>query len=247
MPLSLKYEYERNMKRSSKVHPIREADLYRPVKKFLTSQGYNVKGEVEHCDVIGVRDSGSLVVVELKLSINLTVILQAIDRLQISHIVYVGVPKEISVLRHRRRQIVKLFRMLGLGLMIIDSSSPIGDVDILCDPGPYRPRQVKQRVERLLGEFMHRVGDPNPGGSSMRRGVMTAYRQKALAIAKYLQEHGETKAAVIARSLTEPKTRVILYNDVYGWFDRLGKGIYTLSPRGEAELPKWLASGQMAD
>ena len=94
---------------------------------------------------------------------------------------------------------------------------------------------------------MHRVGDPNTGGSTARRGIMTVYRQKALAIAEYLQEHGETKAAVIAGSLAESKTRVILYDNVYGWFDRLGKGVYALSPRGEAEFPKWLTHDQTVD
>ena len=69
---------------------------------------------------------------------------------------------------------------------------------------------------------------------------MTAYRQKALAIAQHLQEHGETKAAVIAQSLAEPKTRVILYDNVYGWFDRRGKGVYALSHQGNAEISKWL-------
>ena len=94
---------------------------------------------------------------------------------------------------------------------------------------------------------MHRVGYPNAGGSTARRGIMTAYRQKALAIAEYLQEHGETKAAVIARSLAEPKTRTILYNNVYGWFNRLGKGVYALSPRGETEYSKWLTHDQTPD
>ena len=94
---------------------------------------------------------------------------------------------------------------------------------------------------------MHRAGDPNAGGSTVRRGIMTAYRQKALAIAEYLQKHGETKAAVIAQLLAEPKTRAILYNNVYGWFDRLGKGVYALSPRGETEISKWLTHNQTAD
>ena len=76
---------------------------------------------------------------------------------------------------------------------------------------------------------------------------MTAYRQKALAIAEYLQEHGETKAAVIAQLLAEPKTRAILYNNFYGWFDRLGKGVYALSPRGETEISKWLNHNHTAD
>ncbi|HIB20026.1 MAG TPA: hypothetical protein EYO32_00500, partial [Rhodospirillales bacterium] len=176
---------------------MREVDLYPPLKHFLTQQGYEVKGEVHNCDVIAVRGDEPIVVVELKLSINLTVVLQAVDRLRISNIVYIGVPKGIVVLKKQRKQIVKLVRMLGLGLMVIDPEAVSGSVDVLCDPGEYKPRQVKQKTHRLLGEFMHRVGDPNAGGSTARRGIMTVYRQKALAIAEYLQEHGETKAAVI--------------------------------------------------
>ena len=235
------------MKRLSKLLAIREADLYPPLKNFLTHQGYEVKGEVEHCDVIAVRGEEPVVVVELKLSINLTVVLQAVDRLQISDTVYIGVPKGIAVLQNQRKQVVKLLRMLGLGLMVIDPAAALGSVDVLCDPGAYKPRQVKQRTYRLLGEFMHRVGDPNAGGSTARRGIMTVYRQKALAIAEHLQEHGETKAAVVARSLAEPKTRVILYDNVYGWFDRLGKGVYALSPRGEIEFAQWLTRDKSVD
>ena len=81
----------------------------------------------------------------------------------------------------------------------------------------------------------------------MRRGIMTAYRQKALAIAKYLQTHGDTKAAVIAESLAEPKTRSILYNNVYGWFDRRGKGVYTLSRQGKADFSLWLIHDHTED
>lgn len=205
----------------------------------MVQQGYEVKGEVQNCDVIAVRGDEAIVVIELKLSLNLTVLLQAVDRLNITDTVYIGVPKGIAVLKKHRKRIIKLMRMLGLGLVVIDPQTRIGSVDVLCDPGEYKPRQVKKQARRLLREFQHLVGDPNLGGSSTHRGIMTAYRQKALAIAEYLQQHGETKAAVIANALTEPKTRAILYNNVYGWFDRLGKGIYVLSPLGETELPEW--------
>jgi hypothetical protein len=226
---------------------MREIDLYPPLKQFLIQQGYEVKGEVQNCDVIAVRGDECVVVVELKLSINLTVVLQAVDRLQITDTVYIGVPKGITVLKKQRKHVVKLLRMLGLGLIVIDPAAAAGGVDVLCDPSGYKPRQVKQRTHRLLGEFMHRVGDPNAGGSSVRRGIMTAYRQKALAIAEYLREHGETKAAIIARSLAEPRTRVILYDNVYGWFDRLGKGVYALSPRGEIAFAQWLTRDKTVD
>ena len=30
-----------------------------------------------------------------------------------------------------------------------------------------------------------------------------------------------------------------MYDDVYGWFERRGNGVYALSPRGFEELPAW--------
>jgi len=32
-----------------------ETDLYPPVKAFLEGQGYDVKGEVQDCDVVAIR------------------------------------------------------------------------------------------------------------------------------------------------------------------------------------------------
>jgi len=220
------------------IRSTQETDLYLPIKEFLENQGYEVKAEIEHCDAVAVQDD-LVVIVELKLNINLTILLQAVDRLKFSDLIYIGVPSNIPILKRNRRRVVKLMRMLGIGLMVVHPRSKIGKVEVLCDPGEYKPRQVKKRQEKLLGEYFHRVGDPNLGGTSTRRGIMTAYRQKALALAAYLKEHGPTKAALVAKAIEEPKTRDILYNNVYGWFDRLGKGVYSLSPRGEEEVPTW--------
>lgn len=219
---------------------MKESDLYIPLKRFLESQGYEVKGEIQNCDVMAVRGDEDPVVVELKLNLNLNVILQAVERLSLSPTVYVGVPSQCKVLKQKRKRILKLFRMLGLGLIKINPKLRAGTIDVVLDPSEYKPRKSKPRKERLLGEFMKRVGDPNLGGSDTRKGIMTAYRQRALAIANYLKKHGPTKASIIAKSLEDPKTRDILYRDVYGWFDRESKGIYGLSPRGEKEIGLWV-------
>ncbi len=218
---------------------MKESDLYPPLKRFLESQGYEVKGEVRDCDAVGVRAKEAPVVVELKLSLNLDVVLQAVERLSLSPKVYIGVPKKCGVLNKKRKRVVKLLRMLGLGLVVIDSDRKTGGVKTLIDPGEYRPRKSRIRKERLLGEFTKRVGDPNLGGMAKRKGVMTAYRQRALAIARRLQKQGPAKASHIARALQEPKARDILYRDVYGWFDRVEYGVYDLSPRGKREIPLW--------
>lgn len=218
---------------------MKESDLYLPLKRFLESQNYEVKGEVQDCDALAVRGKEAPVVVELKLSINLDVVLQAVDRLSLTRKVYIGVPVQCKILNRRRKRVIKLLRMLGLGLLSIDSEREIGGVKVLLDPGEYRPRESKRRKERLLGEFAKRVGDPNLGGTEKRKGVMTAYRQRALAIARRLREQGPTRASHVSRTLGEPKAGDILYKDVYGWFDRVSYGVYDLSPRGKREIPLW--------
>ena len=62
---------------------MKETDLYQPIKNYLQSQGFVVKGEIQDCDVVAVKDD-LVLIVELKTSLNLTLLLQAIDRKTIS-------------------------------------------------------------------------------------------------------------------------------------------------------------------
>ena len=215
---------------------MKESDLYLPLKTYLETQNYEIKGEVGDCDVFAIRDDEPPLIVELKLSLNLTVILQAVDRLSLSSSVYIGVPKKCSALKQKYKPIIKLLRMLGIGLVSIDPSRQSCGVKVLLDPGEYKPRVSKHRQTRLLGEFEKRVGDPNLGGSDKQQSIVTAYRQSALAIAALLEKQGPTKAADVARQTNESKARDILYRDFYGWFDKVSRGIYKLSPRGQREI-----------
>jgi len=215
----------------------KESELYAPIKRFLEKQGYEVKGEIKDCDILAVRGSEDPIVVELKLTFNLDVLLQAVNRLSLSPVVYIGIPSSCRAYRKRRRHILKILRMLGIGLILV---GPRHDqVETVLDPVEYRPRINRQRRAQLLGEFQRRQGDPMPGGSGRRRGMMTAYRQRALRLAQYLAEHGPAKASVLAHNLAISEARLILYRNVYGWFDRLGMGIYQLSPQGKADLSLW--------
>jgi len=219
---------------------MKESDLYLPLKKFLESQGYEVKSEIQDCDVVAIRENETPVVVELKLTLNLDVVLQCIDRLSLTSKVYIGIPKDCKSFKKRRKQIIKLIKMLGLGLIIIDVNLKKLNVDIVVDPSKYKPREVKSKKERLLGEFEKRVGDPNLGGMQTRKGVFTSYRQRVLEIAKYLEKNGADKASNISKNLEEPKARDMMYKNFYGWFDRVSLGVYELSPKGKTEIKTWL-------
>jgi len=217
---------------------MKETELYAPVKAYLEGQGFTVKGEIGDCDVVAVKDD-HVVVVELKTSLNLTLLLQAIDRKELTEDVYIAVPNAGRLLKRQYRQLTRLLKLLGVGLLLVN---PQGlRVDAMLDPCEYRPRKKNKRKIRLLKEFTDLVGDPNTGGSRKVSGRMTAYRQKALAIARHLIEKGPTKASRVKDALNEPKARDILYSNVYGWFDRQGKGVYSISPRGIDEYNTWTA------
>ena len=205
-----------------------ESDLYAPVKALLEGQGYSVKGEVRGCDVVAVRGSEPPVIVELKRTFGIGLVLQAVNRLALSDAVYLAVgawPKNL-------RDVKKLCRHLGVGLMIVVKER----VDILLDPAPYRPRKNPRRVGRMLGEHARRVGDPNRGGSSTRVPLMTAYRQEALRCAGLLAKNGPMKVAALKLAAEAPKAAAILSQDHYGWFERVERGIYGLTPKGRAGL-----------
>jgi hypothetical protein len=205
-----------------------ESDLYAPVKALLESQGYSVKGEVQGCDVVGVRGNEPPVLVELKRAFGIGLVLQGINRLAVSDTIYLAVgawPKNM-------RDVKKLCRRLGFGLMIVVG----GRVDVVLDPGPYKPPKNKRRIGRLLGEHARRVGDPNLGGSSTRVPLMTAYRQQALRCASLLASNGPMKVAALKEKAEAPKAASILSADHYGWFERVERGIYGLTPKGRAGL-----------
>lgn len=204
-----------------------ESDLYAPVKALLEKQGYAVKGEVRGCDVVAVRGAEPPVVVELKRVFGLGLVLQGVDRLALTDAVYLAVgqwPKKM-------KDVKKLCRRLALGLIVVVAER----ADVVLDPAPYAPRKNKRSVGRLLGEHARRVGDPNRGGSSTRVPMMTAYRQEALRCAQLLRR-GPMKLADMRAAADVPNAAKILRQDYYGWFERVERGIYAITPAGQRGL-----------
>lgn len=214
---------------------MKETELYAPIKAFLEGQGYDVKSEVGAADVVAVREADEdPVIVELKTGFALALFHQAIARLRLSDCVYVAVPEGTSPAW--RRSLAKnhtLCRRLGLGLLTVRLAD--GRVTPELDPGPYQPRQSRPRKSRLLREFHRRVGDPNQGGATRVR-LVTAYRQDALRCARHLAEHGPTKGSEVAGETGVAKATRLMADDHYGWFERVSKGIYQLTPKGHEAL-----------
>src|SRR5262245_16197795 len=176
------------------------------------------------------------VIVELKSVFNLSLLLQGVERLAVSDTVYLAVPNSGAALADRR--VHKLLRRIGLGLLVVYPPTRKGRlVEALLDPVPYAPRKNKRRAGRLLAEFARRSGDPNMGGSSIGRiKLVTAYRQEALRMASVLSARGAQKLAILKASAEAPRGSSIVRDNVYGWFERVDRGIYALTPAGMEAL-----------
>ncbi len=214
-----------------------ETSLYLPVKRFLEGLGFEVKGEVCGCDVVALDggEPAAVVIGELKLTFTLELVLQAVNRTAVCDEVWLAVA---ASRRGRGREadprVKKLCRLLGFGLLAVFAS---GKVELLVEPGPWRPRSDAKRRSRIVSEHKRRQGDPAAGGST-RRPVMTAYRQQALACAAVLAD-----APARPRDLKPnvPDAPKILQRNVYGWFVKIERGVYGLSDGGKSALVQWKA------
>jgi len=122
------------------IPPVREVDLYAPIKAYLVRQGYGVKGEVGAADVVAVRGDEDPLIVELKLGFSLSLFHQGITRLSVTDFVYIAVPhKTGKPFQRALKDNIKLARRVGLGVMTVRPRD--GHVEVHADPAPYVPRK----------------------------------------------------------------------------------------------------------
>src|SRR6185437_10577095 len=212
-----------------------ETALYLPVKRFLEKLGFAVKGEIGGCDLVALSggDPPIVVIGELKLSFNLELILQAVDRAGAADEVWLAARMSANGKgRESDARYRNLCRRLGFGMLGVTAR---GDVEVLVKPPTTAPRRDPRRRSRLVAEHLRRIGDPAIGGST-RAPIMTAYRQQALACASALSG-GPQRVKDLRKGI--PDAGKILLHNVYGWFDRAERGVYELTDAGRAALKRW--------
>ena len=101
-------------------------------------------------------------------------------------------------------------------------------------PAPFRPRRSKVGRGRLLGEFARRDGYPNTGGT--RGKVVTAYKQDCARIAAHLAADGPSRGVVVAKATGVAQATRIMADNHLGWFERIERGVYGLTPTGRAAV-----------
>lgn len=199
----------------------KESELYGPVRDYLESLGYAVKGEVKGCDIAALRD-GELIVVELKRGFTLELIYQALDRQRAADGVYVAVPlPKRGYMSPHIREMQSLCRRLELGLIFVGfTSKGEGQVDVAVHPREASaPRKDKKRRLAVIREHEGRTGSVNTGGVS-RKKILTAYKEQALLTARFLRDNGPMRAEDVKKLGGPANAGVILGRNPMGWFDR---------------------------
>jgi hypothetical protein len=219
-----------------------ETDLYEPIRKYFTKNGYEVHGEVHHCDMTAVKD-GELIVIELKLNLTVDLLVQATKRQRLTDQVYIAIPKPKSRFASKKWQdISHLVRRLELGLIFVSFQKGRKRIEIMITPTPFdRSKSMqrnKRKRERLLSEIKGRTGDYNLGGSTKTK-LMTAYKESCIQIAYLLEQNGPLSPKALRQLGANEKTQSIFQQNYYGWFEKIQRGIYGISEKGKKELHEY--------
>ncbi len=214
-----------------------EKDMYEPLKKYLSDLGFDVRSELNKCDVVAKKD-GLIIVVEMKRHLSFDLLEQAVDRESYSDAVYVCIPKPVSFKQNKNwRSKIKVLKRLGLGLFLVSRIGPVYTVEEALSPEPADGIRTASKKRRALDrEFDNRRMDLNTGGTH-KVPLVTAYRESALFLAHLLDLHGPLSPKDLRNlGAKAPKTTPVLSANHYGWFVKNPDGTYDLTDGGREAL-----------
>jgi len=211
---------------------MKETELDKPVRTWLEKQGYTVSCEVKNCDIVARKDD-ELMIVELKTRFSLDLVYQAVNRKNLTDSVYVAVPVQMGK-KHipRYKDVKKLLARLEVGLILVRFLKTKTRVEIISHPLSYTPRRSRRRLESIIREIDGRYSEFNKAGSAVIDRRVSAYKQQALVTAYLLKREGPLSPAAVKKLGGGSKTQQILAGNVYGWFDRVRRGLYSLNDAG---------------
>lgn len=219
---------------------LKETELYEPVKKWLEACGCKLQAELQGIDIFGQYDDVLTLAVELKTQLNLEVICQAAERQTRADIVFIAVPENKGLKRSKRsREIMRVLRRLNIGLLSVVFGKKKEDARVRCLLLPDYPSDFKRYIKplakkkkALIEEFKARQLNVNIAGSSQTK-LMTLYRERAYQIAlQFLKQGTMAPKAVSVEGLTRVQINRVLSINHYGWFQRIERGKYGLTPDG---------------
>lgn len=159
---------------------MQEQDLFDPIKEWLEEKGYEVYAEVEmpfgRADVVG-KNHPAYCVVEMKTSLNLEVISQAIRWQGMFHYIYIAVPR-------RRRPIPaianKILHENRIGLLEVD-------VNYVWTRIPARYNRPYYPYSKKISKYLYEEQKTWVKGGSNEGGYVTPYKITMSRIKEYLK------------------------------------------------------------
>ena len=214
---------------------MKESDLFGPVRELFSGLGYKVNAEVLDCDVTALKDD-ELIIIELRRSLSVTLLAQALERQKTGAAVYVAVPKPKKYSPKTFRDTLYILRKLELGLIFVTvKSADCAFAEIIHDPEPFVPvRERKDELKKILREINGRAIDNNIGGVTQRK-IATAFTERNIFAACVIEKYG-TASPKLVKEITGADCAALLARNFYGWFLRVEKGVYTITDKCRAGL-----------
>ncbi|MBY0146945.1 DUF2161 domain-containing phosphodiesterase [Neobacillus niacini] len=224
------------------VKKIQEVDLYKPIQRHFSRDGFEVYGEVKDCDMVAVKEN-ELVIIELKLTLSVDLLIQAAKRQKLTDQVYIAIPKPKGRMNSKQwADKCHLVKRLELGLIVVSFPGNSSKADILIHPAPFNSKKGnarnKLKREAILKEISGRSADFNIGGST-RTKIMTAYKESCIQIACFLDKMGPLSPKALRDMGAGVKTPSILTKNYYGWFERIKRGTYIITEKGKLEVQEY--------
>jgi hypothetical protein len=224
------------------VRKLQEVDLYKPIQRYFSREGFEVYGEVKDCDMVAIKED-ELIIIELKLTLSVDLLIQAAKRQKLTEQVYIAIPRPKGRLNSKQwADKCNLVKRLELGLIVVSFPGNGSKADILIHPTPYNRKiatgRNKMKREAILKEISGRSADFNVGGSS-RTKIMTAYKENCIQIACFLDKMGPLSPKALKDLGAGDKIPSILINNYYGWFERIKRGTYAITDKGRLEVQEY--------
>lgn len=214
---------------------MKEYELFEPIRKMFDDLGYKVNAEVKDCDITAVKDD-EFIIIELKRNLSVALLSQGLNRQKTGADVYIAIPKPKKYSPKKYRDIFYVIKKLELGLIFVNLLENRSYAEIVFYPEPFMPKQKNYRKKnKILNEINGRTVDKNIGGVTGRK-IATAYTEKCIHLACILKHFGPMSPSQSKKLGACDNAGTILYNNQYGWFEKVSKGIYKLSKKGENEI-----------
>lgn len=209
-----------------------ETELFDVLKPWFEDRGFDVQAELNGIDLVASNDD-TMIVVEGKTSLTMTLLYQGCERQTVCDKVYLAVPpiRKKRLLKER----LHLLKRLHLGLLFVDVETRT--VEAILDPSDYVVRRSKKKRTRLLTEMRQRSSRVNVGGSTGRK-LVTSYRETAIRIAFHLSD-GPKSIRDLREQVPSTKLPSILQKNYYHWFERVQRGVYSLTDDGREALSQY--------